>query len=188
MAIFQETPVVLGEASTMSGFTPSPNKTTILPGHGSIMDTTGDVYIIGTDNAAAVAPPGGTLTYLADGGGTAEMAWVNNQVYGLDQGGTGWYLWNPSAQSWTSEPNPLASSATPGYVAPSHGTDLIDLNGLTWTINSSGVVLANGVALGTTSNAIMLAMPSTGVLWYMNSSYAWHYWNLTTWVASNTAP
>jgi hypothetical protein len=147
----------------------SSNDTTIMPGSGSITDSSGDVFTI--SDAGTVDMNGGPLGYTAN---VIEAAYVNGNLWQENSSNLWWeYTGNPSAP-WTglgTSTSPLPASPNNAAITPGSGS-ITDSHGNVFTITAGGTVDMDGQPLGYTANVIEGAYVN-GQFWQESSSGLW---------------
>ncbi len=127
----------------------------VLPGVGSMTDSSGDTWTISSVVSGSNVMQTATPTTVPGGGGTSALTILNNVVYGQDSATLAWYTYSATTQNWS-------PATTPTLVADVAGdtvTECVNLTTqLTWVSSTAMRRFAS-----TNWNNSLTANPSTGV-------------------------
>jgi hypothetical protein len=158
----------------------SANGTTI-PSVTQIIDGGGNVWVV----SGGVIYENGTLAGFSKN--VTQLVYENNVIYQENSAG-GWWSWN--ASNWTASSDPLSGSsngssngASPNGTTIPSVSQIIDSSGNVWTV-SGGVVYENGTAAGF-SNGVTHVVYENNAIYQENSAGGWWSWNGSTWVSSS---
>lgn len=134
-------------------------------GSGSFQDAAGNTYSV---TAGGVMEEGSNP--LNGGSGTSMAALLAGSVYGQDSGSGNWYLWNASGNVFVGPQGPSPDAVT---VTDGTGFSILINNKIVTLTGIHGQVAFNGTTDGTTSNVVTM-FPLAGVLYYQDTTPAWH--------------
>lgn len=154
------------------------NPTVVKPGTGTLADSHNNLYSI-DQNGNAIE----NGKFMAGGGGTGELALVNDQLYGQDANTGTWYTWNGSGWAQAANPPDLTPPAPPPtnnskaspdgtLIQAGSGGSITDNDGNVWTIDKNNQIDYNNRVRTSSKNAIALAWVG-GKIWYENKDGLW---------------
>lgn len=153
-----------------TGFTPSPNNTTVLAGSSALItDSVGNLW--GINSSAQVVKNAVADTTTSS---VVEIAYVNSVVWHKNSSGN-WFSYTGSG--WAAGANPLPGSSPSGTVITvGNGGSITDSAFNVWTISGSGTggqVTLNGT-IDTGSNFIIEMAYVNGQVWTEDGTNTWY--------------